>query len=59
MSERVVVDFRTEPRRYKHWKLACEGRVATVQKDGEEGGGLVPGHEHKLNSDDVREDKRV
>ena len=53
MSERVVVDFRTEPGRYKHWKLSCEGPVATLQMDVKEDGGLVPGYELKLNSYDL------
>ena len=25
-GERVLVDFRTEPARYKHWTLAFDGR---------------------------------
>ena len=53
MSERVVVDFRTEPRRYKHWKLSFDGPVATLQMDVKEDGGLVPGYELKLNSYDL------
>jgi benzoyl-CoA-dihydrodiol lyase len=53
MSERVMVDFRTEPRRYKHWKLSFDGPVATLQMDVKEDGGLVPGYELKLNSYDL------
>jgi len=49
----MVVDFRTEPSRYKHWKLAVEGRVATLSMDVSEAGGLVPGYELKLNSYDL------
>ena len=45
MSERVVVDFRTDPGRYKHWKLSFDGPVATLQMDVKEDGGLVPGYE--------------
>jgi benzoyl-CoA-dihydrodiol lyase len=52
-SERVVVDFRTEPARYKHWRLAIEGRVATLSMDVKEDGGLAPGYELKLNSYDL------
>jgi benzoyl-CoA-dihydrodiol lyase len=53
MSERVVVDFRTEPARYKHWKLSFDGPVATLHMDVREDGGLVPGYELKLNSYDL------
>ncbi len=50
---RVIVDFRTDPSRYKHWKLTCEGPVATLAMDVREDGGLVPGYELKLNSYDL------
>jgi benzoyl-CoA-dihydrodiol lyase len=50
---RVVVDFRTEPSRYRHWKLSVDGRVATLAMDVQEAGGLVPGYELKLNSYDL------
>src|SRR5438046_9911543 len=49
----MVVDFRTEPSRYKHWKLAAEGPVATLSMDVSEAGGLQPGFELKLNSYDL------
>jgi benzoyl-CoA-dihydrodiol lyase len=47
------VDFRTEPGRYKHWKLSIDGRVATLAMDVQEDGGLRPGYELKLNSYDL------
>jgi benzoyl-CoA-dihydrodiol lyase len=50
---RVVVDFRTDPSRYKHWKLSFDGPVATLAMDVKEDGGLVPGYELKLNSYDL------
>src|SRR5882672_10931029 len=50
---RVVVDFRTEPSRYRHWKLSFDGPVATLHMDVKEDGGLVPGYELKLNSYDL------
>jgi len=53
MTERVLVDFRTDPSRYKHWKLSFEGPVATLAMDVKEDGGLVPGYELKLNSYDL------
>src|SRR6201993_1526129 len=52
-SERVMVDFRTAPSRYKHWKLSFDGRVATLAMDVKEDGGLRPGYELKLNSYDL------
>jgi len=47
------IDFRTAPARYKHWKLAVEGRVATLTMDVREDGGIKPGYELKLNSYDL------
>src|SRR5713226_9405274 len=47
------VDYRTEPGRYKHWRLAADGPVATLTLDVDEQGGLVPGYELKLNSYDL------
>ena len=52
-TARMTVDFRTEPARYRHWKLALDGRVATLAMDVREDGGLVPGYELKLNSYDL------
>ena len=52
-TERVRVDFRTEPARYKHWRLRVDGRVATLAMDVREDGGLQPGYELKLNSYDL------
>src|SRR5215472_6278692 len=49
----ITVDFRTEPARYKHWKLAIDGPVATLSMDVREDGGLRPGYELKLNSYDL------
>jgi benzoyl-CoA-dihydrodiol lyase len=47
------VDFRTDPSRYRHWKLTVDGRVATLAMDVQEDGGLRPGYELKLNSYDL------
>src|SRR5437867_523127 len=52
-GERGLVDFRTEPARYKHWKLSFDGPVATLAMDVREDGGLRPGYELKLNSYDL------
>src|SRR5215813_7664811 len=51
--DRMIVDFRTEPSRYKHWKLRFDGPVATLAMDVKEDGGLRPGYELKLNSYDL------
>ena len=47
------VEFRTEPARYRHWKLRIDGPVATLAMDVREDGGLRPGYELKLNSYDL------
>ena len=47
------VEFRTSPARYRHWRLAVDGPVATLSMDVDEQGGLVPGYELKLNSYDL------
>src|ERR1700744_6175992 len=47
------VEFRTSPDRYRHWRLAVDGDVATLTMDVDEAGGLVPGYELKLNSYDL------
>ena len=52
-GERVQVDFRTEPSKYQHWRLAFNGPVATLSMDVKEDGGLRPGYELKLNSYDL------
>jgi len=52
-TNQPLVDFRTEPARYKHWKLTCDGPVAMLTMDVQEDGGLRPGYELKLNSYDL------
>src|SRR6059058_297220 len=52
-SKQPPVDFRTEPARYKHWKLTFDGPVETLTMDVQEDGGLRPGYELKLNSYDL------
>ena len=47
------IDFATEPARYRHWRLACEGQIATLSLDVDPAGGLFPGTELKLNSYDL------
>src|SRR3954465_5004978 len=47
------IDFRTEPARYRHWKLGVDGEIATLTMDIDEKGGLLGGYELKLNSYDL------
>jgi benzoyl-CoA-dihydrodiol lyase len=47
------IDFATDPTRYRHWKLAVDGEVATLTLDVDEKGGLFEGYELKLNSYDL------
>jgi benzoyl-CoA-dihydrodiol lyase len=47
------IDFQTDPARYRHWKLAVEGDVATLTMDVDENGGLFEGYQLKLNSYDL------
>src|SRR5580700_4252550 len=47
------VDFRTDPGRYKHWRMSVDGPVATLTLDVDEQAGLQPGYELKLNSYDL------
>lgn len=53
MAETPPIDFRTEPSRYRHWKLALENGVAYLTMDVNEDGGLKPGYKLKLNSYDL------
>ena len=52
-DQQALVDFRTEPARYRHWHLVVDGPVATLTMDVDEAGGLAPGYELKLNSYDL------
>jgi len=47
------IDFQTDPARYRHWKLAVDGEVATLTMDVDENGGLFEGYQLKLNSYDL------
>ena len=52
-GEAARIGFQTEPSRYRHWRLAIEGPVATLSMDVPEDGGLGDGYELKLNSYDL------
>jgi benzoyl-CoA-dihydrodiol lyase len=47
------VDFQTAPDKYRHWKVAIDGAVATLTMDVQEDGGIRPGYKLKLNSYDL------
>ena len=47
------IDFQTAPARYRHWRLAIDGDIATLVLDVDEKGGLFEGYELKLNSYDL------
>jgi benzoyl-CoA-dihydrodiol lyase len=47
------IDFQTDPARYRHWKLAVDGEVATLTMDVDENGGLFEGYQLKMNSYDL------
>ncbi|MCW9033807.1 MAG: 2,3-epoxybenzoyl-CoA dihydrolase [Rhodospirillales bacterium] len=48
-----MIDFRTNPNKYRHWSVDYDGSTATLTMDIAEDGGLVPGYELKLNSYDL------
>jgi benzoyl-CoA-dihydrodiol lyase len=53
MAQTAPIDFRTEPSRYRHWKLSLENAVAYLTMDVNEEAGLRPGYKLKLNSYDL------
>jgi benzoyl-CoA-dihydrodiol lyase len=48
-----IIDFQTEPSRYRHWRIECDGDVAYLIMDVDQAGGLNEGYELKLNSYDL------
>ncbi len=54
-----LIDYQTHPDRYRHWRLACDGPIATLTLDVDEKGGLRPGYELKLNSYDLGVDMEL
>src|SRR5215472_9425817 len=53
MNGKSRIDFQTDPSKYRHWKLAVDGDVATLTMDVDEKGALFDGYELKLNSYDL------
>ena len=48
-----MTTFETAPPLYRHWRLACAGKVATLALDVAEEAGFSPGYRLKLNSYDL------
>ena len=48
-----MIDFQTNPERYRHWKILFEGEVARLIMDVDQTAGLFEGYELKLNSYDL------
>ena len=48
-----VVEFETDPSRYRHWRVSYAGPVAHVEMCVDPEGGVKPGYELKLNSYDL------
>jgi benzoyl-CoA-dihydrodiol lyase len=48
-----MINFETQPERYKHWKLSIDGPVATLSMDVQEDETLGEGYKLKLNSYDL------
>ncbi len=49
----AMIDFRTEPASYRHWRIELDGPVASLVMDVNPDAGLFPGYELKLNSYDL------
>src|ERR1700719_1716919 len=48
-----MIDFRTDPSSYRHWRISFAAPVATLVMDVDENAPLVPGYELKLNTYDL------
>lgn len=48
-----IIDFRTNPAAYKHWRVEYDGPIANLYMDVDEDGGLFDGYQLKLNSYDL------
>jgi benzoyl-CoA-dihydrodiol lyase len=48
-----VIDFQTDPSKYRHWRVEYDGDVANLYMDVDENGGLFEGYQLKLNSYDL------
>ncbi len=48
-----LIDFQTDPSKYRHWRVEFVGPVANLIMDVDEDGGLFDGYQLKLNSYDL------
>jgi len=48
-----LIDFQTDPGRYRHWRYEVDGPVAWLTMDVDENAGLFDGYQLKLNSYDL------
>jgi benzoyl-CoA-dihydrodiol lyase len=48
-----IIDFQTDPSRYRHWRVEYDGPLANLFMDVDEDGGLFEGYQLKLNSYDL------
>jgi benzoyl-CoA-dihydrodiol lyase len=48
-----IIDFQTDPSRYRHWRIERDGDIAYLIMDVDQAGGLFDGYELKLNSYDL------
>ena len=48
-----MIDFRTHPDEYRHWRLAIDGAIATLALDVDENGAIAGDYTLKLNSYDL------
>ncbi|GGF43377.1 benzoyl-CoA-dihydrodiol lyase [Mameliella alba] len=48
-----MIDFQTDPSKYRHWRVEYDGPVATLIMDVDEDAGLFEGYKLKLNSYDL------
>ncbi|MDQ2089922.1 2,3-epoxybenzoyl-CoA dihydrolase [Marimonas arenosa] len=48
-----MIDFQTNPSKYRHWKVQYDGPIANLYMDVDENCGLFDGYQLKLNSYDL------
>jgi benzoyl-CoA-dihydrodiol lyase len=53
VGDAAMIDFQTNPAKYRHWKLKVDGERAELIMDVDENAGLFEGYQLKLNSYDL------
>ncbi len=48
-----MIDFQTDPSRYRHWRIECDGDIAYLVMDVDQNAPLIGDYELKLNSYDL------